>query len=200
MILKTSAVSNYASLAFMSLFTLMAVINNQISVFYIIYLFWFDEFLRTIFLFFRYFFKRETVPNPQVFIQQARSKMFFLFLYFIFIFVFFGLMIDWNNSDLIFINLSALLFKNSLFNITILTFIGSELLLFLKNDFENIIGHILISKGVIVLHISIILGVFIWGFLPKEFYEFSFSNLRSGIIIAPFLLLKLFFELNSSKS
>jgi hypothetical protein len=53
----------------------------------------------------------------------------------------------------------------------------------------------MLSKEIIILHISIIIGLFIWGFLPKDFYENSNSNLLSGIIFAPFLLLKLFFEI-----
>jgi hypothetical protein len=179
----------------MSIFTALAVINNQISVFYIIYLFWFDEFLRTIFSFIFYFFKKDKLLLPQMFFAAAKSKMFLLFLYVIFIFIFFGLILDWKNTDLIFINLEVLMFKNPMFNFTIITFLGREIILYFKNEIHKINGNIMLSKEIIILHISIIIGMFIWGFLPKDFYENSNSNLLSGLIVAPFLLLKLFFEI-----
>ena len=193
--LESKVLSEYISLFFMTVLTLITVVTNQISVFYIIYLFWFDEFLRTIFNFIFYFFKREGIVNPHFYLGTIKSKMFVLFVYFIFIFICFGLMIDWKNSDLILINLSVLVFKNELFNFTIITFLGRELLLYFKNDTSTIIEHFFLSNRVIVLHISIILGMFILGFLPKSIYENSNSNILSGVIIVPFLLLKLFFEI-----
>ena len=87
------------------------------------------------------------------------------------------------------------LFKNELFNFTIATFLGRELLLYFKNEFNIIHQNIFLSKRIIVLHISIIIGMCIWGFLPKHLYESSNSNILSGFIILPFLLLKLFFEI-----
>lgn len=200
MILKASVVTNYVSLALMSTFTLMAVANNQISVFYIVYLFWFDEILRTVSKFVFYIFKKQFIQNQLVFISNIKSKFFLLFVYFVFIVIFFGFIIDWKNQDLILINFEVLLFQSSMFNFTLITFIVRELFLFFKNEYETVTGNILLSKGIIVLHISIIIGMLIWGFLPKNFYENSNSNMLSAIVIAPFLLLKLFFEIQTSKN
>lgn len=200
MILKASVVTNYVSLALMSTFTLMAVANNQISVFYIVYLFWFDEILRTVSKFVFYIFKKQFIQNQLVFISNIKSKFFLLFVYFVFIVIFFGFIIDWKNQDLILINFEVLLFQSSMFNFTLITFIVRELFLFFKNEYETVTGNILLSKGIIVLHISIIIGMLIWGFLPKNFYENSNSNMLSAIVIAPFLLLKLFFEIKTSKN
>lgn len=200
MILKASVVTNYVSLALMSTFTLMAVANNQISVFYIVYLFWFDEILRTVSKFVFYIFKKQFIQNQLVFISNIKSKFFLLFVYFVFIVIFFGFIIDWKNQDLILINFEVLLFQSSMFNFTLITFIVRELFLFFKNEYETVSGNILLSKGIIVLHISIIIGMLIWGFLPKNFYENSNSNMLSAIVIAPFLLLKLFFEIQTSKN
>jgi len=184
----------------MSIFTALAVINNQISVFYLIYLFWFDEFLRTVSSFICYFFKRKKLKLPQAYFAAAKSKMFLLFLYVVFIFIFFGLILDWKNTNLIFINFEVLMFKNSLFNFTIITFLVREMILYFKNEFHTINKNSMLSREIIILHISIIIGMFIWGFLPKDFYENSNSNLLSGLIVAPFLLLKLFFEILLIKS
>jgi hypothetical protein len=198
--LKTTPISNYASLAFMSIFTVLAVLNSQISVFYIIFLFWFDEFLRTVFSFLFYFFKREKLTLPHVYFAAIKSKMFLLFLYVIFIIIFFGFILDWKKSDLIFINLTVLAFKNTLFNFTIVTFLIRELILFFRNELNSVSLNAMLSKEIIILHISIIIGMFVWGFLPKDFYENSNSNLLSGLVIAPFLLLKLFFEIKLMNS
>jgi hypothetical protein len=200
MILKASVVTNYVSLALMSTFTLMAVANNQISVFYIVYLFWFDEILRTVSRFVFYIFKKQFIQNHLVFISNIKSKFFLLFVYFVFIVIFFGFIIDWKNQDLILINFEVLLFQSSMFNFTLITFIVRELFLFFKNEYETVSGSILLSKGIIVLHISIIIGMLIWGFLPKNFYENANSNMLSAIVIVPFLLLKLFFEIKTSKN
>lgn len=130
MILKASVVTNYVSLALMSTFTLMAVANNQISVFYIVYLFWFDEILRTVSRFVFYIFKKQFIQNQLVFISNIKSKFFLLFVYFVFIVIFFGFIIDWKNQDLILINFEVLLFQSSMFNFTLITFIVRELFLF----------------------------------------------------------------------
>jgi hypothetical protein len=183
----------------MTVFTLLTIINNQISVFYIIYLFWFDEFLRTIFQFIFYYFKRKEIKGHPLYFKTIKSKLFVLFIYFIFIIVCFGLLIDWKNTDLILINFEVFLFKNELFNFTIVTFLGRELLLYFKNELNIIHQNIFLSKRIIILHISIIIGMCIWAFLPKYIYENSSSNILSAIIISPFLLLKLFFEIQEIK-
>ena len=189
----------YISLFLMALFTIFTIVNNQISVFYIIYLFWFDEFLRTAFKFGFYLFKREKIDQQEAYWKTIKDKMFILFVYFIFILVFFGLMIDWENSDLILINFEVLLFKNTMFNLTIAIFLARELMLYFKDGLKNFNENVFLSNGVIILHISIIIGMVIWKFLPSYIYENSNTNVLSGIVIAPFLLLKLFFEIKEIK-
>lgn len=189
--------SEYISLFFMTVFTLLNILNNQISVFYIIYLFWFHEFLRTVFKFGFYLFKREKIIHQHVYYENIKSKAFILTIYFIFIFIFFGLILDWKNSNLIFINLETFMFKNNMFNLTVVTFLVRELMLYFNDELKSITENVFLSKGIIVLHISIIIGMLIWGFLPIDFYENTNSNLLSGLVIAPFLFLKLFFEIKN---
>lgn len=196
--IRTLIIPDYLSLSFMTVFTLLTILNNQISVFYIIYLFWFHEFLRTIIKLVFYIFKREKIVDKSAYFKTIKDKMFVLFIYFIFIFIFFGLIIDWKNNPLIFINLEVLMLKNTMFNLTIATFLVRELLLYINDELNSFKEHFFLSNGIIILHISIIIGMFIWGFVPKSIYENSNSNLLSGLIIAPFLLLKFFFELNGA--
>ncbi|MDP5105699.1 MAG: hypothetical protein NWQ31_05965 [Polaribacter sp.] len=193
--LKTS----YVSLLFMTFFTLMTIVNNEISVFYMIYLFWFHEFIRTLISIAFYIFKRDKIADKQTYYATLKSKLFILCIYFIFIFIFFGLMLDWKNNELLFINLQVLMLQHTLFNLTLITFSLRELLLFFNDDLKNLNGNVFLSKGVIILHISIILGILIWGFLPKDWYENTNSNILSGLVIAPFLLLKMFFEIKEAQ-
>jgi lipid-A-disaccharide synthase-like uncharacterized protein len=89
--LQSVLISDCISLFFMTLFTLITIVDNQKSVSYIIYLFWFSKFLRTLLKIGFYLVKRD--------------KVFILFAYFIFIFIFFGIMPNWENTNLILINL-----------------------------------------------------------------------------------------------
>lgn len=186
--------SDYISLFFMTVFTLLSIINNEISVFYIVYLLWFHEFLRTAIKLIFYVFKKEKIEHKQAYFITLKSKLFILTVYFIFIIIFFGLMLDWKNQDLILINLEVFMFKNTFFNLTSATFLARELMLYFNNELNKIDKNVFLSKGIIILHISILIGILIWGFLPKSIYENTNSNILSGFVIAPFLLLKLFFE------
>ncbi|MGJ8743129.1 hypothetical protein [Polaribacter sp.] len=191
---------DYISLFFMTVFTLWSIVNNEISVFYIIYLFWFHEFLRTIIKVAFYVFKKDKIAHQRAYWSTLKSKLFVLFIYFVFIIIFFGLMLDWKNSDLIFINLEVFMLKNTMFNLTSAIFLVRELLLYYKDELLKFNGNIFLSRGVIILHISILLGMCIWAFLPKTMYENTHSNIVSGIVIAPFLLLKLYFEINEVRA
>lgn len=186
---------DYISLFFMTVFTAFSIVNKEISVFYIIYLFWFHEFLRNSIKIGFYLFKKEKIAFLEVYLKTIKSKSFILFVYFIFIFIFFGLMLDWENTDLIMINFEVLMFKNTLFNLTTALFLARELMSYYNNELEKNYKNVFLSNGVIILHISIILGMLIWGFLPKSIYENNSSNILSAIVIAPFLILKLFFEI-----
>lgn len=186
--------TDYVSLLFMTFFTFLAIVNNEITVFYIIYLLWFHEFLRTIIRIAFYILKRSKIIDKQTYYTTLKGKLFILWIYFIFILIFFGLMLDWKNEDLIFINLQVLMLQHMLFNLTLVTFFIREMILFFNDDLRNINANVFLSKGIITLHISIILGILIWGFLPKNWYENTDSNLLAAAVIAPFLLLKLYFE------
>lgn len=192
---KYTSLGKYASLFSMTLLTGLAIHNKSITVFYMIYMFWCDEVLRTIFDRLRYHFKRDQLENPANFIANLKSRAFMLAIYFVFIFVFFCLMFNWGNNDLIFINLRALMFQHPLFNMSLITFLIREIYLY-RNNVPSDSFHLL-SRGVITLHISIIFGVAAW-FLIKENFVFLKNHL-SIIAIVPFLLLKLFFEIGEIK-
>lgn len=193
---NNSKVATYLSLTAMIVFTVIELVNKQTSVFYILYLFWFDECIKTFFDRIKYQFKRNQIDNPLGFKANVKQRFFFLFVYFIFIVILFGLVMDRKDFDLIGINLTVLTFKNSFFNYSLLTFILRELYLYC-NTSEKSEATSIVSNGVIILHISIILGIFIW-FLSTRKFQLN-PELANILVILPFLFLKLFFEIKSAK-
>ncbi len=186
--------AKYISLFGIIAFTLVEVYYKQTSIFYILYLFWFDEFIKTVFERITYTFKKEKIENPLKFLQNVKGKFFMLSIYFVFIVIVFGLVIDRKDFDLIGINLTVLAFQNTFFNFSIVTFILREFYLYM-NLSRNNDDNYSVSNGIIILHLSIILGIFSWYLLTKKF-QVSLEFI--GIIsISPFLLLKLIFEINS---
>lgn len=188
--------SKYLSLAAMILITLVAIYNKNITVFYIIYLFWWDEFLKTVFYRLRYHFKKNLFQNPVQVLNGIKARLFFLFIYIVFIIVIFGLVINWKDHDLIIMNLEVLFFKNTFFNITLLTFLLREIAIYQIGS-DQITFNTSLSKGVITLHISIVLGILLWFLVSKKFILFTDHAVIFSII--PFLLLKIFFEVMEIK-
>jgi hypothetical protein len=190
--LKNNKVVNYGSLLSMTIITVFSIINKETTVFYILYLFWCDELIRTLSDGFKYVFKKSNLVDVDNYLSNVKSRFFVLFVYLIFIIVFFGLKINWNDSDLVIDNLSVLFFKNRLFNVTIITFIIRELYFFVNNKPE-LESKSLFSGGIIILHISLVLGILFW-FVSNQKIEFlkEYSTIMS---IVPFLFLKIFFEI-----
>lgn len=192
--ISSNKIINYASLFSMTLITVFSIINQETTVFYLLFLFWCDEFIRTLFDGFGYFFCKKNVDNASRYLSRVKSRYFLLFVYLIFIIIVFGLLIDWKNGDLVIDNLSILFFKNSLFNYTVLTFLVRESFLFFNNK-NQLEAKSIVSKGIIILHISLVLGIFFW-FISSQKLDF-FKEYATLISIVPFLILKLYFEVKT---
>lgn len=181
----------------MTLLTLLALNQKTISVFYILYLFWWDEFLKTIFDLARYAILKRKIQNPKIYLSIIKSRLFLLLVYLVFIVVFFALILNWRDTDLVLINFEVLFFKNWLFNFSIITFILREIYNF-QNDIRGYAPHHMLSKGIITLHMSLVLGMLFWFLVTKKFMFFmDYATLFSVI---PFLLIKLFFEIQEIKN
>jgi hypothetical protein len=59
--LKNNKVVNYGSLLSMTIITVFSIINKETTVFYILYLFWCDELIRTLSDGFKYVFKKSNL-------------------------------------------------------------------------------------------------------------------------------------------
>lgn len=191
MTINQNTVVKYLSLLLMTIFTIVELLQKQTTVFYIIYLFWFDEFIRTVFDRIRYYFKKNTIENPVEYLRNNKDRFFLLSMYFIFIIIFFGCIIDWKQSDLIGNNFNIFYFKNAFFNYSLLTFIIREYYLQQKDTIKK--AKNVFSSGILILHISIVFGLSFW-FLSTQKMEFmkAYANI---LAIVPFLILKLVFEI-----
>ncbi|WP_045470770.1 hypothetical protein [Winogradskyella sp. PG-2] len=195
--LKTSRIAEILSLIVFSILTILAISKQQISVFYIIYLLWIDEFLKTIFDFLKSRFKSNTITDLSTYRKLVRSRFFMLGIYVIFIIVFFGFLLDWKSTDVINGNFEVFLFKNVWFNFSVLSFFIREVIEYHYESIPQPNAHHVLSKGIITSHLSIVFGVFIWSFISGKIVEtdFDFSSYGSALAIIPFLIIKFIFEI-----
>lgn len=187
------------SLVAMTVFTLIAIAKGQITVFYVIYLFWWDELLKTIFDVVALVTKHRQIPDSKSFRFSLQGRFFFLAIYIVFIVVFFGFLIDHDQGQQMIDNLEIFFFKNPWFTFTIIGFFIRELSEFLTQSENEIHSLDTLSPGIITLHISIILGGFLFGFFTWNKDATIDIALTRIALILPFLLLKLFFEWNSKR-
>lgn len=170
--------------------TLLAVVNGQSTIFYIIYFFWWNELIR---LLVDRFFMSEN-PNcktdgPK---KHIGTESFFLMgIYVVFIVVFFGFMANFENTDIMATNIQVLFFRNWFFNLNLLIVLAERILLHrTKQPVTVYTGGF--TPNMIILHISIITGGLLMFFVVKKYPEtFTPANLwGSVIIILPFIVLK----------
>ncbi|SDG72921.1 DUF6498-containing protein [Winogradskyella thalassocola] len=195
--LKKSRIAEILSLIVLSIITIIAIVNKQVSVFYIIYLFWFDELLKTIFDFLKSRFQNKNIIHLQRYKGLVKSRFFMLGIYLIFILVCFGILLDWNDSDIVIGNFEVFFFKNLWFNISVLGFLGREIVQYYYDDTIQPSAHNIVSKGMLTLHLSIILGVLLWFFFSKNWDNdiFNLSAYNSTLAILPFVIIKFVFEI-----
>lgn len=177
--------------------TSIGLLQNQVTVFYIVYLFWFQELIRTVVDFSLLVSKKQTIQEKWFFAKLSFSSFFILFVYFVFIVVLFGFMLNWRNSDLFISNVLVLFFKNWYFNINILLFLAEYIYFRTQTDNSNLQLQIF-NRRHIILHVSIILGgVMFMVILPKLNITSEWISLA---VIAPFLLLKIILDRHETKN
>jgi hypothetical protein len=173
------------------LITIWGIIQGQVTVFYIVYLYWFQEFIRTIVDFNFLFRDKVSFKEKFDFLKNSFGSFFLLFIYFVFIVLLFGVMLNFNNSSLLTKNLSVLTFRNTFFNLNISLFLLEYI--YFRRQSQNIdIPLQIFNRRHIILHLSIILGALLQLVVaPKLNID---SVLASAFIILPFLLLKWWIE------
>ena len=189
--------SNNLNLFGTLVFSVIALVNQEISVFYMLYLFWWQELIS---IFGSVFSK---IKKGFPFFKSLKSlgqSLFLMGIYFVFIVVMFGFVFSFRNEKLFSIFAEVLMFMNVSFNLNLLV----ALLLMLVKVFQDQIvheDHEIFSSNMIVLHISIILGAGLH-FLIKDYFDDSFDSksIVPYIVSAvPFLILKTVFEYYKNK-
>ena len=169
------------------IFTVIALINQEVSVFYMMYLFWWQEIIEIFGSVFSKFMNGVSFSSATKLLFQSLLMM---GVYLIFIVIIFGFVFSFKHQKLFTIFAEVLFFKNTSFNLNLLL---AVLLMVLKVkdkqiDEEN---HGPFSTNMLILHISIILGTILhfvsmrfWGdTLEGSFYPYLISAI-------PFLVLK----------
>ncbi|MBS1747458.1 MAG: hypothetical protein JST21_14925 [Bacteroidetes bacterium] len=170
--------------------TITALFMGEVTVFYMIWLFWWQELIRSIFCFFAAKKYKGYFP-PTKFLLLSFLLLFF---YAIFIIVFFGLQTG-VPEKLVEFNLKIFLLLNPFFNLSILVF-AMQFAFFIYHNrnaiaFSEYLGF---NRSHIILHISIVLGVNIHFFVIKKYgTDFNDGNFWESVLTAmPFLLLTWF--------
>lgn len=167
-----------------------SILNGQTTVFYILYLFWWYEWLRIIVDKFAY------KKNPNAVFQKTQGDSLLhsvipMLIYLVFIIVFFGIIANWQNKEITIINAGILTFHNLFFNLNLVFILFERLVLhWTKQPLQVSFGAF--TSNMIILHISIVLGALLMFFVIRKYPQiFVPENLwGSVIIISPFLLLR----------
>lgn len=166
------------------LLSILAIWQNQVTVFYMIYLFWWQEFLRTIVDVLLGSYRGEQSRKGMVL-----GSFFILFIYLVFIVVIFGLVLAFRHKEHFILNANIMFFKNWWFNSNLLLFL-IEYIFYRNVQHKGEVTIQVFNPRHIILHISIILGAFVQMLLvPKLALNPTLSSL---LVISPFLLLKFF--------
>lgn len=185
------------SLLFFTALTIVAIVVQEITIFYVIYIFWWDEFIKLVFDFSRYLFNKDEIVDTVEYKTALGNRLFMLSLYVVFIVVCFGFMIEWKTENAIFKNAQILLFQNIYFNISLISFIGREIYVY-RNKIQTVNKSMqnIMSGTIITLHISIIFGILLWAVATKKLgsIPFELENHSTILAIVPFLIIKFLFE------
>ncbi len=177
-------------------FTIYNLVYGKASLFFMVYLFWLDELLATISDHIQIgLANRAARPEGRAErIPFHRSRYFMLGVYFVFLVPVFGIFFNLgtgNKEDLI-TNMQILLFRDHAFNICIGVSIIREILIILDAQRRNAhVVPVLMSTNMMVLHVSIVLGGFLWALTHGKFSLHLDLGIFNRIAIGlPFLILR----------
>lgn len=170
--------------------TLLSVVNGQSTVFYLLYFFWWNEFIRLVVD--RLCYKRNKNTVYEITRSTRFSESLFLMgIYWVFLVVIFGFIAASDNTEIIIANMEVLFFHNWFFNINLL-FVLLERWYLHRTQQPLQIYFDAFNPNTIVLHVSIIVGAVLMFFVVRNYPEIFTPENRwgSALIILPFLLLR----------
>ncbi len=200
---NTSYLTDILTLLFFSGLTITAVAMQQVTIFYLIYVFWWDEIIKTVSDLSRLILRKNEIEDRVQFKTDIKTRFFMLFLYFVFIIICFCFMIEWNTSDHIYKNIEILLFKNMYFNVSLLSFMAREIYVYSNKRIASThTARTVMSKGIITLHLSIIFGILLWAVATKklDFIPLELESYSTLLAIIPFMIIKFLFDWSEIKA
>lgn len=169
--------------------TTASILQGQSTVFYVLYFFWWTELIRL------GVDRLIASKNPNARIDRTESigaSLFIMAIYWVFLVVFFGFIANWKNQELTIINFQILFFQNWFFNANLVLVLLERLYLHLQeHPIQVRFGGF--TAGMVLLHVSIILGGLVMFFVVKNYPDFFTPENVWGslLIISPFLLLRM---------
>lgn len=175
--------------------TIFGLLKGEVTVFYIIYFFWFQELVRTS-IDLLFILKQKKSVSERIFsLKSSFGGYFILFVYWVFIIVLFGFMLDLKDVDRFSTNVQVFVMKNFYFNLTLALFL-LEYIIYRYFENRKDLEIQIFNRRHIILHISIILGAVLqMAILPKLQIEDNWKNVW---VVIPFLLLKIFLRAETS--
>lgn len=191
------------SLLLFTVLSVVAIVMKEITIFYVMYIFWWDELIKTLFDGIRFLFNRNLIMDPSIFTIILLVRFFMLCVYMLFIIVCFNVMVEENNNAGYDKNIEVIFFRNVIFNITLISFIVREAFNYVNHKKPTAsITSLILPKGALVLHISIIFGMFAWFLSSNNVFQLTEESKKYAPLftIAPFILIKFLFDWSSLKA
>ncbi|HRP03135.1 MAG TPA: DUF6498-containing protein [Candidatus Kapabacteria bacterium] len=188
---------HYLDIIITSLFTIFAVFQGQLTIFYILYLFWWQEVALTVVDLFIVLKKKNSAVSTLMILKQVYANFFLLSVYFVFIVVLFGLFINFGNGEILAKNIRIFFFRNIYFNANVLIFTSYYIYIKYKDLNKQGAAYTPIvpqafSPRQIVLHVSLIFGAIMQSI---GIQNFAFNSAIANVLaILPFLLIKIIFS------
>ncbi len=172
---------------------IIGILRAEVTVFYILYLYWFQELIVAVL---NWIYSRKNKDTTTL--QAPRSlilyNLFTLGIYFVFIIVIFGLMVNMGQADLLVQNILILSFGSQMFNLNVLGILLNEWTSrqFMITKSKTIKENFPLTGKLLILHVGIIFGGVAYFLIVRRFPEtFTPTNLWGAVLTAaPFLILR----------
>lgn len=179
------------------LFSVYALLKGEITVFFMLYLFWWQTVIHVVVNTAKTLLLKKNAPYRSKLLRYVGENMFLLFIYLIFIVLLFGIVLNFDNRHLTSLNMEVVFFMNCGFNFSLIMFLISALF-FDKNYIDDVknFKSAFFPRN-IILHISLILGAFLHFFVILKFPNLFEGETLWGsvLVIAPFLILRAIFDI-----
>ena len=197
---------NLIFLVLLNGYAVFSVLYLDASMFFIIYLFWFDEVIRSVSNYIQIkMYKEDTRIPPQFTKYQAlnnvKSQFLFLFIYAVFIIIVFGIFFFINSKDDVVTNIRIFVFHNLSFNVCIMISLIRE---FFKiraryvDRLSSIRAFNAMNGHMATLHLSVIFGGLAWAITAVGFegYRLDLGEYNKYAVAIPFFVIKFLVDLH----